>query len=347
MTLTLREVAELVQGRLVGDGSIVIDGVGPIESAAPSQLAALDSDRFLEAARRSTAAALLCTEKLAAQIDRPRIVTPVPQIAQNRVIERLGLWQLPWTEAGRHPAAIVDPTALLGDGVMLGPCAVVGARARIGAGTRLYPHAVVEPDATIGARCRVHSHAVVCSPATIGDDCVIGHGAIVAGEGFGFGFGPTGAVRLRHLGRVVIGNRVDIGNHTTIDRARFGDTRVDDDVKLDSHVHLGHNVAIGERTICAAFTGIAGSSTIGADCLLGGQSGVTDHVDVTNGCRFAARSGIGKSITEPGDYFGFWVKERRVGLREMIATKNLPDALKALEKLEAKVADLERKLGAS
>jgi len=344
--MTLKEVAELVQGQLQADGGVVVDGVGPIESAGATQLAALDDKRFLEAAKATKAAALLCPPKLAAELaGQPLIVTPVPQIGQNRVIDRLGLWPAPWTEKGVHASAVVDPTAILGEGVAIGAGAVVGPRARLGAGTRLWPLAVVEADAVVGARGRIQSHAVICSCATLGDDCLVGHGAVVGGEGFGFGFGPTGPVRLRHIGRVVVGHRVDVGNHVTIDRARFGETRVGDDVKLDSKVHLGHNVVVGARTILAGLTGVAGSSEIGENCLMGGQTGVADHVKVVGNSRFGARSGIGGSITEPGDYFGFWARPHRQALREMVASEKLPEALKTIARLEERIAALEKERG--
>jgi len=349
--LSVREVAELVQGQFQGDatqGETLVDGVGPIETAGPTEIAALDDKRFLAAAQASAAAVLLCPPKLAAELrGRSLIVTPVPQIAQNRVIDRLGLWPPPWLEKGLHATAQVDPTAVLGEGVAVGPFAVIGARARIGPGTRLWPHAVIEPDAVIGARGRIQAGAVIASCATLGDDCLVGHGSVVGGEGFGFGFGPTGAVRLRHIGRVVVGHRVDIGNHVTIDRARFGETRIGDDVKLDSKVHLGHNVTIGARTICAGLTGVAGSTEIGENCLLGGQTGVADHVKVASNCRFGARSGIGGSIREPGDYWGFWARPHRQALRELAASEKLPAALKTIAALEARLAALEAKTGGS
>jgi UDP-3-O-[3-hydroxymyristoyl] glucosamine N-acyltransferase len=345
LILTLKEVAELVQGQLVGDGAVEVESVGSLEEAGARQVAAIDDERLLAAAKTSKAAALLVTPKLAAKLDRPRIVVAFPQIAQNRVIERFGLWSIAWSEPGRHATAVVDPSAEVGAGVAIGPYAVVGPRAKVGAGSRLDAHAVVEGGARIGARCRLLSHAVVCAPATLGDDCVVGHGAVVAGEGFGFGFGPTGAVRLRHLGRVVLGHRVEVGNCATIDRARFGETRVGDDVKLDSHVHLGHNVVVGARTIVAAHTGVAGSSEIGENCLIGGQVGVADHVKIASNTRVAAKTGVGTSIDQPGDYFGLWAKERRVTLREMVATSKLPDALKELERLRVEVDALRKRLG--
>lgn len=340
MALTLKEVAALVGGQLEGDGSTNVVGVGPIEDARSDQIAALDGERFLDAACASKAAAILITPKLAPKLERAKIVVGSPQIAQNRVIEALGLWKLAAWPAGRHPTAVVDPTAVLGEGVSLGAYALVGAGARIGAGTQIEPQATVEADATIGARCVIQSHAVICSCATLGDDCVIGHAAVIGGEGFGFGFGPTGPVRLRHVGRVIVGNRVHVGNGSTIDRARFGDSRVGDDSKLDSHVHLGHNVVVGARTIFAAHAGVAGSAEIGDNCLVGGQVGIKDHAKVTSNVRLAARAGVGSDIDEPGDYFGFWAKERGVAMRELVATSKLPDALRELAQLRREVAEL-------
>jgi UDP-3-O-[3-hydroxymyristoyl] glucosamine N-acyltransferase len=324
--ITLSEVAQLVKGELRGDGAIVIEGVGPIEEAGPGQIAALDSERFLEAAKRCGAAALLVPPLLAARIDKPCVVTPVPQIAQNALIDRLGLWRAGWLEEGIHESAVIDRSAELAAGVAVGALAVVGPRARIGAGTRLHPH------------------AVICAPATLGDDCVVLCGAVIGGEGFGFGFGPTGAVRIRHLGRVVLGNRVEVGNHVTIDRARFGATSVGDDVKLDSHVHLGHNVSVGARTIFAAQGGVAGSTRIGENCLLGAQVGVADHVEIASGARLAAKSGVASDIKEPGDYFGLWAKERRVAFKELIALGRLPEALKEIERLRRELDALRSRL---
>lgn len=344
MPLTLKEVATLVGGELVGDGATPIDGVGPIEEARPNELAAIDSDRFLAQARASKAAALLVTPKLAPQLERTKIVVPSPQISQNQVIDALGLWRWPWP-AGRHPTAIVEPGAQLGEGVSLGAYAVVGAGAKVGNGTQLHPHAVIEPGATVGARCVIQSHAVIAACATLGDECVIGHGALVGGEGFGFGFGASGPVRLRHLGRVIVGNRVHVGNGSTIDRARFGETRVGDDSKLDSHVHLGHNVIVGKRSIFAAHVGIAGSSEIGDNCLLGGQVGVADHRKIGNNVRIAAKAGIGDDLEGPGDYFGFWAKKSTVAMREMAAVSKLPDLLREASRLRREIDELRSKFG--
>jgi UDP-3-O-[3-hydroxymyristoyl] glucosamine N-acyltransferase len=94
----------------------------------------------------------------------------------------------------------------------------------------------------------------------------------------------------------------------------------------------------------AAHTGVAGSSEIGENCLVGGQVGIADHVKVASNVRLAARSGVGGTIEEPGDYFGFWAKERGVAMRELASVTKLPEALRELTRLKKEVEELKAKI---
>jgi len=67
-------------------------------------------------------------------------------------------------------------------------------------------------------------------------------------------------------------------------------------------------------------------------------------VKVASNVRLAARTGVGGSIEEPGDYFGFWAKERGVAMRELAGISKLPDALRELTRLKKEVAALSAKL---
>ncbi len=57
-------------------------------------------------------------------------------------------------------------------------------------------------------------------------------------------------------------------------------------------MHLAHNVQVGERTLVAAQTGVAGSSIIEADVVIGGQVGIADHCRLEAGCVAGAQAGI-------------------------------------------------------
>ncbi len=342
MILTLAEVSSLVGGRLAGDGAIKIQGVGSIEEAAAGDLAALDSDKLVREARQCKASAILVSPKLCNDLKGPHVVVDQPQLALNKVIERLGL------KPGRpaplvHSTAIVHPKARFGRDCIVGPYVVVGAGAVIGDGCWLQPHVVVEEGAQIGRRCTLRAHALICSPVKTGDDVVIGASSVIGSEGFGFDVGPLGGVRLHHIGLVEIGDRVEIGSCVTIDRARFGVTRIESDVKLDSHVHVGHGCTIGQGSLIAAQTGLAGSSHLGKGCQIGGQVGFAGHLHIADRTSIAARSGVRKSIeTSGGKFFGLFAKDHLTALRELAALERLPDALKELKDLKNALQELKK-----
>lgn len=344
MSMTLGQIAELVEGQLVGDGSIPIHGVGALETAGAGEIAPLHAERLLDAARASSASAFLVNPELAAEIQTAHVIVALPQAALNRVIDELDLCPGP-DQKGVHPTAVVHPDARLADDVAVGPFAVIDADAEIGAGTRIRPQVVIERGARIGERCVIHPHAFICSQARIGNDVVIGASAVIGAEGFGFEIGPAGSIRLRHIGTVEIGDRAELGSGTTIDRARFGATRIENDVKIDSQVHIGHNCSVGQHTHLSAQVGVAGSTKIGQQCMLGGQVGLADHITIADKTSIGAKSGVGGDLPDGGKYFGFWAKDAAVALREVAALAKLPAALKELKNLRDEVERLRARLG--
>ena len=77
---------------------------------------------------------------------------------------------------------------------------------------------------------------------------------------------------------MAIGDDVEIGANTTIDRGALEDTFVADGVKLDNQIMVGHNCRIGAHTAMAACVGVAGSTTIGERCTIGGAAMLSGHL---------------------------------------------------------------------
>jgi UDP-3-O-[3-hydroxymyristoyl] glucosamine N-acyltransferase len=156
-------------------------------------------------------------------------------------------------------------------------------------------HEAIVPDAppAVGSDCAIAPTAVLGPRVVIGKRVRIGAGAVVGHPGFGWAFGPGGAVRpMPQLGGVVIEDDVSIGPLCTVDAGTLAPTRVRQGAKLDAHVHVAHNVDVGEGCIVAAQSGFAGSVLLGKGALVGGQVGIADHVIVGEGARIAAKSGV-------------------------------------------------------
>jgi len=204
----------------------------------------------------------------------------------------------------------------------------------IGEGSVVYPSAHIENGASIGSNCTIMSGVYVGADAVIGDDvilypnvciyrdCRIGNrvmihaGSVIGSDGFGYAHTKMGEhVKLYQNGNVVIEDDVEIGANTTVDCAVFGSTIIKQGSKIDNLVQIGHNCIIGEHSILVSQTGLAGSTTLGRNVVMGGQSATAGHLSIAPFTTMAARSGVTKSITNKGVYSGFPLMEHKMWLK--------------------------------
>ena len=238
---------------------------------------------------------------------------------------------------GVHPAAVVDPAAILGKDVSIGANAVIEAGAVIGDGAVIGALCYIGHDAKIGSGTILYPGVTVMYRCTVGAKCIIHPGVVIGADGFGFVPGPQGLVKVPQTGIVEIHNDVEIGANTTIDRARFGKTVIKDNVKIDDQVMVAHNVSIGESSILVAQCGIAGSAELGRGVIIAGKAGVNGHITLGDGCQLAGTSSVVKSLPPGTIAIGTPAESQR----EFMARLALP---KKVQKLDAKIKELEAKL---
>jgi UDP-3-O-[3-hydroxymyristoyl] glucosamine N-acyltransferase len=198
-----------------------------------------------------------------------------------------------------HPKAVIAKSAWIGEGSSIAAGVVIGEKASIGPGSRIGANTVIENGVLIGAGAVIGPNCSIQN-AIIGDGVHISSNVAIGGEGFGFVAGPKGPVRLSHVGRVVIGNRVEIGSNCSIDRGALGDTVIGDMTALDNLVQIGHNVRIGRACVFAGQAGVAGSVIIGDGVMVGGGVSISDHLTIGNGAKIAGKSGVMRDVA-PGE----------------------------------------------
>jgi UDP-3-O-[3-hydroxymyristoyl] glucosamine N-acyltransferase len=334
--LTAQAVADLVGGRLLGDGEVVLRGVGPLDRAGPETLSFATGERYAEELRETGAGAVLVSEALA-QVPagcRAMIVVADPYGALSSAIHRMF--------PPAPPVPGVDPTSRIGAGshlgreVTIGPFTVLGRgvrlgdRCRIGEGVSLGDGVVVGEDTVMGPR-------VVCyAGARIGKRVVLKAGAVIGGDGFGYLSGASGHSRIPHVGACILEDDVEIGSNSTVDRGSVDDTVIGRGSKLDNLVHVGHNVRIGAHCLLMAGVGVAGSTRVGDGAILAGHVGVTDHLHIGAGARVAAKSAVFGDV-EPGLVIsGHPARPHRQFLRAQAALYRLAPIISDVERLVAR-----------
>ena len=275
-----------------------IADVASLSGAGPQHLSFLSGAGSLKQFAQSKAGFCFVPRADAARAE-PKGTTVVPvDSVQHAFAEIAALFYPDHMHAAWPQTSAIDPSARIGNDVVLGPGVVIGANAEIGDHVRIAPNAVIGRGVTIGRNCQIGANVTI-THCYIGDDVSILPGAQIGQPGFGFASDKRGHKKIPQLGRVIVQDRVEIGSCTTVDRGALGDTVIGEGTKIDNLVQIGHNNRLGRHNMIVGQVGISGSCELGDFVVLGGQVGFADHVRVGDGARFAARSGVA-----PGEYAG-------------------------------------------
>lgn len=336
MTVTLAELARRFQGKARGNTDILIEGVAALHTAGPRDIAYVSDRKYLPQLATTKAGAVILTEADAANYSGSALVVANPHLCFAQVAQLFH--GFPEFKPGAHPTAVVSPAAKVASSAWVGPNSVIETGASVGEGVYIGPGCHVGANASIGAKTRLAANVVIGERCVTGNNCQFHPGVVIGSDGFGFARDGERWQKVPQIGRVLIGNEVEVGANTTIDRGALNDTIISDGVKLDNLIQIAHNVRIGENTAIAACVGIAGSTVIGRRCTIGGQAGVTGHLEIADDVHITAGSLVTSSIAQPGVYSASLKAEPAEKWRRNAARlHHLDELARRLSKLEEKL----------
>ena len=340
---SLGELANQVGGSVLGDGSVVIHKVAPIDEAGPGEITFLAHPRYQKFLSQCQASAVIVGRDVIAEADRRPSLNFLeasdPYVAFAQILQLF--CPPPQFNGAVSPRAYVDDSAEIGAGVSIFPHAFIGPRVRIGRESVIFPGVFLGEDVQIGAECVLHANVVVRDGCRIGDRVILHAGVVVGSDGFGYAGRGEGRVKIPQTGIAVIEDDVEIGANTTIDRATLGKTVIARAAKIDNLVQIAHNVVIGEHCVVAAQAGIAGSTQLGKHVTLAGQVGVVNHIKIGDGATIGPQSGVPRSVP-PGAMLsgGIGAAPHHEWLKVMTLLPQLPKLWSAVRRLEREVAGL-------
>ena len=339
--LTLAEVAQLVGGRLEGDGNTPVRGIGPVDEVrGEDQVAFLATKRYARFVPDSTAGAYLVASALESYVPEG-IPCVVVDDAYPALREGLAHFHpdRAWTPEV-HSTAVIGKGVSLGEGIRIGPYAVIEPGAVIGDCTRIGAHCVVGCDSEIGRDCLFYPHVVVYHDCSVGDRVILHSGVRVGSDGFGFTFVDGEHRKMPQVGRCIVEDDVEIGANSTLDRGSLGDTVIGKGSKLDNLVHMAHNVRVGALSLFAALVGVAGSVRIGQGVWMGGQVGVSNHLEIGDGARLAIATKLMRDVPAGETMSGHPARPHREQMKKQAHLGRMPKLIKRVERLESAVSEL-------
>jgi len=150
--------------------------------------------------------------------------------------------------ANIHPSAIIEPGAIIGANVEVGPWTLIAKDVEIGEGTIIRSHVVIKGPTKIGKNNQIFQFS------SIGEDC---QDKKYAGE----------ATRLEIGDNNVVRESCTIHRGTSQDK---GVTLIGNNNLFMAYVHVAHDCVIGNECIFANTTTLAGHVHIADHAILGG-----------------------------------------------------------------------------
>ncbi|MCM8795136.1 MAG: UDP-3-O-(3-hydroxymyristoyl)glucosamine N-acyltransferase [Candidatus Omnitrophica bacterium] len=341
MQKTLKEIAEFINGEVVGNENIVITGIAGIKEAQEGDITFLANPRYLPLLEKTYASAVITSRDITTTA-KSIIRTENPSLAFVKVVSLFKPDEFIHPK-GIHPTAILGKNVSLGKNVALGPYAVIEDNVSIGNGTIISAGCFIGHHTKVGENVLIYPHVTIRERISIGNRVIIHSGTVIGSDGFGFVNVEGIHHKIPQVGTVVVEDDVEIGANVTIDRARFDKTVIGKGTKIDNLVQIAHNVVIGENSIIVAQVGISGSTVVGKNVTLAGQAGLVGHITVGDGATVAAQSGVNKSVPPGVTVFGYPAKPQHIAKRINACVQNLPRLYKVVEELKRKIEELEKK----
>jgi UDP-3-O-[3-hydroxymyristoyl] glucosamine N-acyltransferase len=301
---SLKQIAALIHAPFIGDENHNITGFNEIHRVKAGDVVFVDHPKYYDKALSSAATTIIINKEVECPVGKALIIHPEPFTAFNQLTKHFSPRQ--------YGSQTISNTAIIGKSSIIMPGVFIGNHVVIGEDCIIHPNVVIYDHCKIGNKVTIHANSVIGSDA------------------FYFKKRADSFEPLYTCGNVIIQDNVVIGSACTIDKGVSSNTIIGRGTILDNQVHIGHDVEIGELCLFAAQVGIAGACKIGNKVTVWGQVGISSGITIEDGATILAQSGLGESVKQGQTYFGSPAGPAKEKMRELFASKQLPDLIKKL-----------------
>ena len=344
MEFSAKQIAEYIQGVIIGDEEATVHTFAKIEEGIPGALSFLSNPKYTHYIYDTKSSIVLVNKDFQPERDIQATLIKVDN-AYESLAKLMTLYEMSKPKkSGIDPLASVAASAKIGKNVYIGAFACIEEGAEIGDNAYIHPHVTIGCNAKVGENTILYPQVTIYHDCRVGNQCIIHAGAVIGADGFGFAPSAEGYEKIPQIGIAIIEDNVEIGANTCIDRSTMGATIVHKGVKLDNLIQVAHNVEVGSHTVMASQVGIAGSTKIGEWCMFGGQVGVAGHIQIGDHVNVGAQSGIPGNTKSGSSLMGYPAIEPKQFARSSAVFKKLPDMYSELGRLQREIEELKKQL---
>ena len=321
MTWSLKQLAEISNGEVVGDGSSTVFGLCSSEKPIKNFLAFSLTEKTSKKLKKNDCY-IISENKPYKGIQHPD-----PKTLFAKIMKKI-------QPKFEKPNNLIDEkshiskSAKIGKNTRVGPFVFIGENVVIEEDVEIHAFSFIGNNSKIEKGSLLMPHSIIMDNCEIGQKTLIGPGSVIGNAGFNIHQNEDGLFRMPHMGGVNIGKNVTVGALNTVDSGLIDSTKVKDNVKTDSQVHIAHNVELGKNSLIAAKSGIAGSSKVGKNFRAGGRVGVSDHTNIGKNVTAGDGSMIISNIKDDETVLGYPARKKKITLAIWASLKKIPEWLK-------------------
>lgn len=340
MEFSAKQIAEFLNGRVVGDENQSVHTFAKIEEGVPGAISFLANSKYTHYIYETKSSVVLINDGI--ELNNPVNATLIiVKDAYDSIAKLLQLYESAQPkDVGIDKLAFISEKAEIGKNVYIGPFAYIGDGVRIGDNARIYPHTTILKNCVVGKNCSFYPHVTIYHDCKIGNRVTIHAGSVIGADGFGFAPTAESYDKIPQIGIVTIEDDVEIGANSCVDRATMGSTYLRKGVKIDNLVQIAHNTDIGKNTVISAQTGVAGSTKVGENCMFGGQVGISGHIRIGNRVLLGAQSGVPGGLRDNQVLIGTPPMEEIKWFKSQAIFRKLPELYKEISQLQKEVEEL-------
>jgi UDP-3-O-[3-hydroxymyristoyl] glucosamine N-acyltransferase len=338
---SLQELADILDGRLIGDPSVRIRGLGTLDSAVEGQITFLANPKYAAKVATTCASAVVLSFN-ANSFNRNAIVVENPHLAFAKLLTLFTT--RPRVPRGIMKGAFVGEDVVIGKDVSIFPGTVVGDGVRIGDRVTLHPNVTLYEGVVLGDDVTLHAGVSVREGCRIGNRVILHNGTVIGSDGFGYAPEGQSWFKIPQIGTVIIEDDVEIGANAAVDRAAMETTHIGRGTKIDNLVQVAHNCVIGEDCVIVGQAGIAGSARLGRHVTIGGQVGIVNHVSIGDEAMISVQSCVIGNVAAGEVLSGSPAIPHHARLKSAAVFPHLPEMRKSLARLETRMSIVEEEL---
>ncbi len=302
--LNLSEVANIVDGKVIGDPNAIVTGLNELHIVRCGDVTFVDHPKYYKKVLESKATYIIINKDVEAPEGKSLILHDAPMDAFNKLIA--------------HLRPMVPATSMISES------------AHIGEGTIIQPGVFVGNNVKIGSNCIIHANVSIYDNTIIGDNVILHSNTVIGGDAYYFQKRESGYVKFLSAGRVIIKSNVEIGASCSIDKGVTGDTIIGEGTKMDNQCQVGHDTVIGKHCLIGAFAAIAGVTVIEDEVLIWARVAINKDIVIGKKAVILATSAVDKSIEGGKVYMGSPVMEVRQYWKYFASLRKVPELIKKM-----------------